>query len=277
MLTKTGLNWKVETQGLITTSGIAVPEHIALVREDTHDILGIHTQQYVPYQNDQLLELLFKISQQSGLEVRSGGLFKGGKKIWFQLKSNDLVLGNDRIEGYISGMNSFDGSSSLAFGNSKTTISCMNTWWNAYREVDTRLRHSSIMIPKIEEILRRIDVLLNEEKTGFEEIKKLSEIRMTTEMRDMVTRMMFGLEEQEKLDVSELSTRKQNQITRFNFDLDGELKQKDHTLWGLFSGVTYYTTHSMKKDGDNSEAKMFGVTGSLERKIYRTLVETVEA
>jgi hypothetical protein len=74
--------------------------------------------------------------------------------------------------------------------------------------------------------------------------------------------------------MTDLSTRKENQIKRFNYDLGIEVAQKEDTLWGLFSGVTRYTTHSMKT-GDNSEGKMFGKTGNIERKIYQELVEMV--
>lgn len=272
MLVSTGLNWKVESEGLLTIeSGIIVPDRKALIREDTRKVLGIHANSYVPYQNDELLELLFKISQQSRLQVHSGGCFKGGQRVWFQLKSNDLNIGTDRVEGFISGMNSFDGSSSLAFGNSKTTISCSNTWWTVYREIDTRLRHSSTMIPRIEEILKKIDILLEEEQEGFAEIQRLGNTTMTSEMRELVTRMLFNLDKEEKLD--DLSTRMNNNIIRFNSDVDTEVQGKGSNLWGLFSGVTRYTTHSMKKDKDNSEAKMFGHTGVVERKIYNELVE----
>jgi hypothetical protein len=137
MLEKTGLNWKVNTEGVQTVSGILIPDRIALVRDDTKKVLGIHTEAYDPYQNDELLELLFKIAQQSGLKVHTGGCFKGGEKVWFQLKSNDLVLPNDRIEGYVSGFNSFDGRTSLAFGNASITVSCQNTFWRGYRQVET--------------------------------------------------------------------------------------------------------------------------------------------
>ena len=273
MLVSTGLNWKVESEGLQTLpSGIIVPDRVALIREDTRKVLGIHAKSYVPYQNNELLELLFKISQQSGLRVHSGGCFKGGQRVWFQLKSNDLNIGTDRVEGFISGMNSFDGSSSLAFGNSKTTISCGNTWWTVYREVDTRLRHSSTMIPRIEEILRKIDILLEEEQEGFAEIQRLGNTTMTSDMKELVTRMLFNLDKEEQLDGDELSTRMQNNILRFELDVDTEVQGKGSNLWGLFSGVTRYTTHSMKKDKDNSEAKMFGHTGVVERKIYNELV-----
>ena len=274
MLSKAGLNWKVKSEPIQTVSGILIPERIALVREDTNKILGIHTENYSPYQNEELLELLYRISGQSGLVVHTGGSFKGGEKVWFQLKSSDLNLGTDKIEGYISGFNSFDGRTALAFGNSKITVSCMNTFWTGYKQVATKLRHSSTMRPRIDEILRQIDVLLKEEQLQFGEITKLSETRMTPEVQELITKRLFEISVEERLDNPEHSTNLKNRLWRFNYDLGIELQQKGDNLWGLFSGVTRYTTHSMKR-GDNSEGKMFGRTGVIERDIYKELVEMV--
>jgi hypothetical protein len=274
MLVKAGLNWNVHSEDLQTKSGLEVPNRIALVRDDTNQVLGIHAKGYDAYQNHELLELLYRIGGQTGLAVKGGGLFKGGEKIWFQLKSSDLVLPNDKIEGYISGLNSFSGISSLAFGTSKVTISCQNSFWMAYKEVGTRLRHSATMRPRIDKILFKIDQMLAEEQEQFEEIKRLGEVRMTNEVRELITKKLFEIGVEEKLDSEDLSTRKKNQLATFNTGLTLELAQKDSTLWGLFNGVTRYTTHDMKK-GDNSEAKMFGRTGVMERDIYKTLVEMI--
>lgn len=274
MLNKSGLNWNVVKEPLQTVSGILIPERVALVREDTQKILGIHTDSYVPYQNDELLDLLYRIGNQTGLDLHTGGSFKGGEKVYFQLKSNDLKLGNDTIKGFISGFNSFDGKTALAFGNSSITVSCMNTFWRGYKEVATRLRHSSTMKPRIEEILAKIDVLMGEEQTMFKEITKLSETRMTSEVRELITKRLFEISVEERLDAPDLSTNKKNKLIRFNYDLGIELGQKEDNLWGLFSGITRYTTHSIKR-GDNSEAKMFGRTGNIERTIYKELVEMV--
>jgi len=276
MLVQSGLNWKVVSEGMKTDSGIAIPDRIALVRDDTKKILGIHANGYEIYQNDELLELLHRIGQSTGLELHSGGCFKGGDKVWFQLKSADLKLQNDTIKGYISGFNSFDGRTSMAFGNAKMTVSCMNTFWAAYRQVDTRLRHSANMRPKIEEILRKIDVLLVEEQSGFAEIQRLGNIRMTPEVKELITKKLFEISVEERLDGGNLSTYKQNKLIRFNYDLGIETAQKGDNLWGLFSGVTRYTTHSMK-NGDNSEGKMFGKIGNIEREIYKELVEYMPA
>jgi phage/plasmid-like protein (TIGR03299 family) len=273
MLVKAGLNWKVKSEPIQTVSGVLIPERIALVREDTNKVLGIHTENYSPYQNDELLELLYKISGQSGLKVHTGGSFHGGEKVWFQLKSNDLNLGNDKVEGYISGFNSFDGRTALGFGNASVTVSCQNTFYRGYKEVSTKLRHSSTMRPRIEEILRQIDVLLKEEQTQFGEIKRMSEVRMTDEVKELITKRLFEISVEERLDSNEFSTNLKNRLWRFNYDLGIETAQKDSTLWGLFSGVTRYTSHSMKQGKDNSEGKMFGRTGVIERKIYNELVE----
>lgn len=269
MLNQTGLNWNVRTEQVITSSGILIPDRIALVREDTNTVLGIHTEAYVPYQNEELLELLTKISQQTGLSIHTGGSFKGGEKVWFQLKSDEYKIGHDTIKSYVSGFNSFDGRTSLAFGNSSITVSCQNTFWRGYHQVDTKLRHSKTMRPRIDEILRRLDVVLEEEKEGIREIQRMGNVTLTPEVREMITRYVFQLKKEERLD--EVSTNKRHKLERFNLAVDNELNGKGQNLWGMFSGITRYTTHDMKK-GDNSESKMFGRTGVIEREAYKKLV-----
>jgi len=274
MLEGLGLNWEVSKEPIQTVSGIEIPDKIAIMRTDTEKVLGIHGPNYDPYQNHELMELLHQIGGKTGLEVHSGGSFKGGAKIWFQLKSDNLSLNGDTIEGYLSGFNSFDGSSGLGLGNSTKTVSCENAWWAAYREVQTKLRHSTSMRSKIEEMLAHVDIVLHQEQKLFREITMLSETAMTETQKDLVTCLLFNLDQEEYLNEYELSTRKKNQLEDFRTDLRTELAHKGDNLWGLFSGVTRYTTHTMKKT-DNTEGKMFGQVGVRERKIFKTLVEAV--
>jgi hypothetical protein len=130
------------------------------------------------------------------------------------------------------------------------------------------------MKPKIEEILRKIDVLLVEEQSTFQTIQRLGNFRMTQEVRDLVIRKLFEIKREERLDSPDFSTNKLNRMSKFYVDLNGEINQKGDNLWGLFSGVTKYTTHGMKK-GDNSENKIFGKTGNIERQIFEDLVQMV--
>jgi len=274
-LDRTGLNWKVRTEGLQTSSGIIIPDKIGIVREDDSTILGIHSNGYVPYQNDQMMELLFKVSQQTGLDVHRGGLFGGGRKVFVQLKSNDLALGTDRIEGYVTGINSFDGSTSLSFGPSSKTISCQNTFFGVYKDLNSKVRHTKNMELKIDDICRQIEGVVEEEKNVFGSIVKMSETRFDDMIKDRVIKSLFNIEKNADIkDIDALSSVTQNKLSRFYVDLNGEIQGKGDNLWGLFSGVTKYTTHSMGK-GDNSENKMFGSYGNRERQIFKELVHLV--
>ena len=275
VLNQTGLNWTVREESLTTESGIIIPQQKAIIRDDTNTVLSVHGEGYYPYQNHQLIELLDKVSQQVGLPIHKGGMFGDGKKVFIQLKSNDLKLGTDRVEGFITGVNSFDGSTSLAFRPSNITISCQNTFFAAFRNMDTKVRHTKNMVMRVDEICRGLERVIEEEAVMFEDIKQMADTKMTKENQEWVSRVLFNIEREVNLnDEKALSTVTRNKLSRFEIDLNGELKDKGDSLWGLFSGVTKYTTHSMIK-GDNSENKMFGVYGQRERNIFKQLVELV--
>jgi hypothetical protein len=273
ILVQTGLDWNVRSEETQTVSGIKL-DKVALVREDTNQILGVHSNGYATYQNSQLADLLQKVSSSTGLDIHRGGEFGGGKKVFIQLKSNDLKLGNDRVEGFVTGINSFDGSTSLAFGNSNLTISCQNTFFAAMKNL-SKVRHTKNMELRIDDICRGVDMLVDEEKKMFNNITKMSETRYDKSLTDKVTKKLFDIDMNISLEnylmKDEISTAKKNKVSRFYIDLNGELQEKGDNLWGLFSGVTKYTTHSLSKN-DNTENKMFGTYGNRERVIFNDII-----
>lgn len=274
-LDQTNLNWLVNEEKLLTENGLAIDGYKALVRNDNQSVLSIMSDSYYPFQNYELVELLDKVSNQTGLEVVRGGSFKDGRRVWIQLKSGDLRLGNDKIEGYLTGINSFDGSTSLAFGPSNLTISCMNTFFSAFKSLETKIRHTKNMTIKVDEFCRSIEGLLEEEQILFDNIKKLSNESFTDKIKDSVIRSLFNIKPEVDInDDEQTTTNLKNKLSKFYVDLGGELSQKGNNMWGLFSGVTKYTTHSLSKN-DNTEAKMFDVYGQREKQIFRELVEMV--
>lgn len=275
ILDKSNLNWSVRNESITTESGIILDGYNAIVRDDTNTPLSVRSDGYHPYQNYQLIELLDRVSQQTGLELKKGGHFKDGARVYIQLKSNDLKLGDDRVEGYLTGINSFDGSTSLAFGPSNVTISCQNSFFAAFREMDTKIRHTKNMIIRVDEVCRSLEGVLQEEKKVFDNIVQLSETRFDDLFKDNIVRKLFNIDKDVDIkDLDSIHPTTRNRISRFYIDLNGELQQKGDNLWGLFSGVTKYTTHSLTKN-DNTEAKMFGRYGKREQSIFNEMVELV--
>ena len=277
ILNKTNLNWTVRSEEIQTESGIIIPDHKALIREDNDHVLSIRSKTYTPFQNEELVELLDRVSGMTGYEIKNGGSFSGGGKVFVQLKSNNLILGDDVVEGYLTGINSFDGSTSLAFGPSNVTISCMNTFFASFREIKTRVRHTKNMKVQVEEICQRLENAQKEEKKIFEKITRFNETPFDDVLKQRVIKTLFDIDQKLDLtkvdDLEQISTRTQNNLSRFYVDLNGELQQKGETMWGLFSGITKYTTHSLK--GEMMENKMFGQYGKRELNIFNHMTELV--
>jgi hypothetical protein len=268
LLNQTNLNWNVRSEKVQTESGLILDGYNALVREDTNVALSVRGEGYYPYQNHELVELLDRVSGLTGLTIHKGGFFGDGQKVFIQLKSNNLRLGNDRVEGYLTGINSFDGTTSLAFGPSNITISCQNKFFAAFREMQSKVRHTKNMVMRVDEICKRLDGVLDEEKILFDKIVRLSETPFDQAIKDSVTRKLFNIDKDVDLnDMDSISGVTRNKLSRYYVDLNGELQTKGDNLWGLFSGVTKYTTHSLTKN-DNTEAKMFGVYGKREKEIF---------
>lgn len=283
LLDSVGLNWGVRTETVKSDSGILIPGYKTIIRDDNNKPLSIRGEDYEVFNNYQLIELLEKVSQKSGLPIHNGGFFGDGEKVYIQLKSNDLKLGNDKIKGYLTGINSYDGSTSLAFGPSNITVSCQNTFYAAFRGIKTKVRHTKNMVIKIEDVLKSLDISLEEEKKMFDNIIKLSETKIGEDDIDNVLRSLFNISDDitDLEDDEQVSTVTKNKISKFYIDLDGEIKSKGDNLWGLFSGVTKYTTHTLGEPNskgiskNTDELKMFGIYGNRERQIFNDLVELV--
>lgn len=278
LLGEAKLDWGVNTEKMTTISGLDVPDCKAVVREDTMKVLSVRGEDYEVYQNEQLMQLLYDISNKTGLSVHKGGSFDEGRKVYVQLKSDDLMLGKDKIEGFITGINSFDGSTSLAFGNTNRTMSCTNMFYSTFREMTSKVRHTKNMSLKIDDICKSLDYILEEEKQIFKHIQELSTMTFDDLMEDKVLRSLFNIKQEVDLkDDEAVSTVTKNKIDQFYVDLNGELKDKGNNAWGLFSGVTKFTTHSLYKgDTNKSEmSKMFGMYGKRERQIWNELVSTI--
>jgi phage/plasmid-like protein (TIGR03299 family) len=283
LLDQSNLNWNVLETPIYTTineNQVQIVDKKALVREDTGTILSVVSESYHAFQNSELFELLNKVSDTTGLQLMKGGLFKGGARVYVQFKSNDLTLTNqngtpDKVKGYLTGINSFDGSTSLAFGPSNVTISCMNSFFAAFRAMDTKVRHTRNMLVKVDELAYALTKLTEMEREMFTSITKMSETRFDDEIKDRVTKALFNIKPDANLrSEDDVSKTTRNKMSRFYIDLNGELQEKGDNLWGLFSGITKYTTHSLTR-GDNTEAKMFDVYGDREKKIFNTLAELV--
>lgn len=271
LLNKANLNWNVKTEKLVTESGLET-DSIAIVREDTNKILGIHKDGYHAVQNSELMELIMSLSKLSGYELHRGGSFREGKNVYVQLKTNDLKIDTDLIKGYATAINSHDGSKSFAIGSSSCTISCMNTYHQAFKQLEFKIKHTKNMQTKIDLLAYQLENVVKQEELVFKKIHRLNDIEIDSKLRDLVLRTFLDVNKNDSL--GELSTRKINIMTDLNHNIDHQTKEKGQNLWGLFSGVTRYTTHGIK--GTEIENKLSGIYGKKDNLVFDLLTADME-
>jgi phage/plasmid-like protein (TIGR03299 family) len=249
MLDKYGLNWKVAKSPLTLPGGIKTPFY-GIARVDNNVCFSTCKDTYVPFQNEELAELVYNIAHKTGYEIHNGGTFNGGGKVYLQLSTGEvrgIGENNDIIKKFVTAINSHDGTTSLKWGHTNITISCGNTFNAAYKELKNSARHTNSIHQKVEQSLRQIEGLETVEKSLFDTYFKLAEQPVTqkaiTEVVKNITTVDIALtKEQLKKDYSTYSINRMEELLQ---SIAGEMKQKGQTMWGLFSGVTQYTSHKM--------------------------------
>ena len=67
----------------------------------------------------------------------------------------------------------------------------MNSFFASFRQIDTKVRHTSGMTIKIDEICKRLEKTLEEEKHIFNQIVELSETRFDDLIKDFAIIVLF--------------------------------------------------------------------------------------
>lgn len=283
MLDTYGLNWKVSKMPLYLPNQKPTG-FFGIVREDTESTFQTCREGYEPFQNYQLGELLLRICEQTGYELHSGGKFNDGGKVYLQLKTGNEIKGLGKngttVEGYVTGINSHDGTTSLKWGAVNFTICCRNTFAYAQRELKNSARHTQSIHAKVEQSIRSINGIIEQEKSLFEKFITLSEIPVKKANIGMIVEQITGIDM--NMPISEVeekhSTYSINRSTELLSSINTEMKSKGETLWGLFSGVTHYTSHKMpiaKRDNARIESKYTGTDLSIDNKALSSILELV--
>jgi phage/plasmid-like protein (TIGR03299 family) len=280
LLDKYGLKWTVSKQPFILPTGEETGFY-GVVRDDNRKTFSTCKDQYVPFQNSELAELLIRIADKARYEIHSGGAFNGGAKVYLQLNTGNEIknLGENKttVKGYVTGINSHDGSTSLKWGAVNFTVCCRNTFAMANKALQQSARHSKTIHDRVEASIRQITGIADAEKAIFDQFIKLSEVPVTKAniasiVRD-ITEVDILVPKGQQKDVSTYAMNRSEDLLR---SISAEMKSKGETLWGLFSGVTHYTSHVIpvpKRENARLESKYAGTGLDVDNNAFNSIIE----
>lgn len=276
LLDKFGLRWDVRKQPLLLPTGEETG-FFGVVRMDNMHTFSTCKDSYVPYQNSELAELLIRISQKTGYSIHGGGLFNGGGKVYLQLATGNQInsIGQDKtqVKGFVTGINGHDGTTSLKWGSTNITISCMNTFAAASKQLRNSARHTASIHSKVDDSIRDIMGVIEAEKSIFDKFITLSERPVSKQHIAQVVRDITDVDitMNHNMAKDKYSTYAINRSQELLTSIGSEMKAKGETLWGLFSGVTHYTSHVLpvpKRDNARLESKYTGTALDIDNKAF---------
>ncbi|WP_120430496.1 DUF932 domain-containing protein [Acinetobacter baylyi] len=132
-----GMDWRIESSNVSYMAkndkeqSIILPfeEQRVLYRSDTHAPLSVVSQRFHEVQPLQILEFYRDLTEQSGFELETAGVLKGGKKFWALAKTGQstALKGKDLSHGYILLATACDGTLATTAQFTSIRVVCNNT------------------------------------------------------------------------------------------------------------------------------------------------------
>ncbi|MGR2923019.1 DUF932 domain-containing protein [Acinetobacter sp. 1125_18A] len=132
-----GMEWQIESSNVSYMAqnergqSIIMPyeEQRVLYRSDTHAPLSVVSQRYQEVQPIEILNFYKDLTEQSGFELETAGVLKGGKKFWALAKTGQTstLKGKDVSNGYILLATACDGTLATTAQFTSIRVVCNNT------------------------------------------------------------------------------------------------------------------------------------------------------
>ena len=267
-LAKHGLDWKVTKEPMFLQDGTPT-NHFAVVREDTREVFASVGKNYMPFQNSDMLALVKSVAEFTDAEVHKAGYFSNGKKVFIQLASPVRLDGignnNDTVQFYSTCLNSHDGTTPVSWGSSSITISCMNTFNASLKSLKKQglsVRHSEGTInPLLEQIMHYKQAFEDSVDSSYriaDKMHLMSKAEVTSKQVTAFIDSVFNVDFS-STNLDSINRKKFNRAVELRDAVMSEMAQKGHTAWGMFNGVTKFTTHLSNKNQDvRDSSKMVG-------------------
>lgn len=294
------LGWTVEQRKLTTNFGgeqIVIPDQVANIRSDTHEVLGIVGDRYEVFQNHEVADFIEGVCKSAKVEVESAGSLRNGRDVFFCIRNDSFDAGgaDDEVQTYTLFRTTHDGSASFRALGTSVRVVCANTLNYALTRAGAQqgvsIRHTKNLRNQIEEAQ---DVLFGVQKAAkvFREKVDFLAGRQWTKAETQA----FFLQVYEKANgkiptkpngkQQERSFRRaQGIITQWVENLENSRNAIDGirgTAWSAFNAVTEWADHSRtvrRKDDSVSvrdtrvHSNIFGSSSSFKLDAIDTALE----
>jgi len=254
------LNWDIRMEPLMINNTIDIGK-MAIVRNDNNKLLSIVGQQYEPVSNAKLMHFTTALTKTGEFELMGFDELNEGKIVLAFLKNmqTNLKINGCINEEYLFIGNSFDGTKRFHIGTASSLVRCENQFSTTLKVFSKK--HNSLLNMN-DETVRDILSIYNEKKqTFYNTFEEMESVRVDESVViQLIREVHLMLTYDSKAIQPKDWTTSPSMITLHNA-IKREMKDLGNNAFGLFNGVTWYTTHDMR----NSEAHHSMINGNANR------------
>lgn len=264
--------WTVERRPLFLADGMLIESHVATIRTDTGEALGVVGARYEPVQPAALFDAASPLVETGRAHWETGGSLRGGALNWGLLALDPMEIGQgDAIRPYLRVDNAHDGTRAVSLGFTSVRIVCANTLAMSRGEARSttfRLRHTANVQTRLDEAA---NILAQAERLTHETVKEaraMAKRHVTKSETDAYFAAIFPDAE---------TPRGQTRVENLRAELrtalrtapGADLQTARDTAWGLYNAVTYFTSHERGDDAAKRlDALWFGSGAELNAQAH---------
>jgi len=260
------INWDIQERDIkIVGEHEAIPGWKSISRNDNGGLLSIKSDTYNPMSIVTFVKKVDEIRKICGFTLHGYQEVNDGKIILAYLKNTkeEFKIGDHKIEDYMVLGNSFDGKIPFSVGTSTVLLRCMNQWGQIHKL--SSIRHTKNFNKRLAELHQYIFTYNFRREEMYTAFNKFGERIVSEEMREDMVRFVLGIKKQDALD--KLNPKSKNQYTELQKNITRETKALGMNLWGVFNGVTRYTTYE-KTGKHETLGALFGSKSIMNQKAY---------
>ena len=294
-----GLRWDVESCPLTALRGddlqerISVSSHVANVRSDTGEVLGVVSDSYSVVQNETIADLIWKAAEDGACpKIESAGSLKNGRIVYFCARMKSMfIAGADEVVPYFVLTSGHDGSMALNGFGTKIRTECMNTHKNGTQEAKraghhVSLRHTSNVAGRVGEIRLMFDaikegVTVYEKKANALAKKNLTTSQLETFFTDVWQKAFGAIPSPTERDTKE-GSRKYNRCVKTvsqwlnNYESHNcNANGIGGTAWAAYNAVTEWQDHQRTAKATSAHGNASNAARTYRRLVKGDFKDTV--
>ena len=276
ILKEHGLDFRIDKRQLFGSDengNQLITPYFGLFNSSSGECINTCKVGYHVSQNEDIVDMVLKGTAKFGdkLNVTKAGSINGGRRVFLQLAiDGESKIGDDIITRYITIIDSNDGSTSLSVGIGDMVAHCTNQFFKFYKAGEAKFRHTATLEQKIASIPELIEVALGKSLEQMKVYKKFQSTPLTKALAAKVIKEVLNFE------TVDMTGRQQIIHDNLMTSIAIEKRFCGDNLWGLFNGVTRFTTHHQSVPKRNNGREESLINGTAYKKAM-TAFEICEA